>query len=96
MERLPCWMHCFVLLCQILLCGPKILGTINQHVIRYELQSRGTVHAHIIMWMNQIDMERVNNEITAEMQAIFDTTIGEFLESVDSHQNNLFKIVMRK
>ena len=41
----------------VLLTGPKILGTINQYVIRYELQSRGSVHAHIILWMNAVDVE---------------------------------------
>ena len=80
----------------ILLCGPKILGTIDQYVIQYELQSRGSVHAHIILWMNQVDIERVTNEIIATTPATFDTTIGEFLEPADSHQNNLFKIVMRE
>ena len=80
----------------ILLCGPKILGTIDQYVIRYKLQSRGSVHAHIILWMNQNDIERVTNEITAATPTIFDTTTGEFLEPIDSHQNKLFKIVMRK
>ena len=80
----------------ILLCGPKILGTIDQYVIRYELQSRGSVHAYIILWMNQNDIERVTNEITAATPAIFDTTTGEFIEPIDSHQNELFKIVMRK
>jgi len=54
------------------------------------------VHAHIILWMNQVDIEQVTNEITAATPAIFATTIGEFLEHVDSHQNKLFKIVMRK
>ena len=30
------------------------------------------------------------------MPAIFDPTTGEFLEPIDSHQNKLLKIVMRK
>ena len=42
---------------EILLIGPKILGTIDQYVIRYELQSRGSVHAHIHLWMNSVDVE---------------------------------------
>ena len=62
----------------VLLSGPKVLGTIDQYVIRYELQSRGFVHAHIILWMNQVDVERITNEITAAMLATFDTTIEEF------------------
>src|ERR1700738_1838065 len=46
--------------------------------------------------MNQVDVERITNEITAALPATFDTTIEEFLEPIDSHQNKLFKIVMRK
>ena len=80
----------------VLLSGPKVLDTIDQYVIRYELQSRGSVHAHIILWMKQVDVERITNEITVAVLATFDTTIGEFLEPIDSHQNKLFKIVMRK
>ena len=43
----------------ILLFGPKRFGTIDQYVIRYEIHSRGFVHAHIILWMNQIHIERI-------------------------------------
>ena len=49
----------------ILLTGSKILGTIDQYVIQYELQSRGSMHAHIIMWRNSVDLERITNKITA-------------------------------
>ena len=80
----------------VLLTGSKILGTIDQYVIRYELQSRGSVHAHIILWMNFVDVEQITNELTALVPTIFDTTIREFLEPIDSHQNKLFKIVMEK
>ena len=54
------------------------------------------MHAHIIMWMNSIDVKRITNEITAAVSTILDTTIGELLEPIDSHENKLFKIVMRK
>ena len=46
--------------------------------------------------MNSVDVERITNEITAAVPTILDTTIGELLEPIDSHQNKLFKIVMRK
>lgn len=69
----------------ILLCAPKILGTINQYVIPYELQSRC-----------QVDIQQITNEIAAAIPTIFDTTFVEFLEPTNSHQNKLFKIGMRK
>ena len=48
------------------------------------------------MWMNAVDVERITNKITAAVSATSYTIIGEFLEPIDSHQNKLFKIVMRK
>ena len=76
--------------------GLKTLDTIDQYVIRYELQSRGSMHAHIILWINQVDIKRITNEMMVATPVIFGTTIGDFLEPIDSHQNKLFKIVMSK
>lgn len=46
--------------------------------------------------MNQVDMEQVTNEITTVILAIFDTTFTKFMEPTNSHQNKLFKIVIKK
>ena len=40
--------------------------------------------------------KQITNEITAATPTIFDTTTGEFLELIDSHQNKLLKTLMRK
>jgi hypothetical protein len=32
------------------LSGPKLLGSIKDYAIRYETQSRGSLHVHVILW----------------------------------------------
>jgi hypothetical protein len=34
-----------------------------KNVIHYELQHYGFVHAHIILWVHEYDLERITNEI---------------------------------
>jgi hypothetical protein len=48
---------------QLLLSSHHLLGNINQHVIRYEIQQRGSLHAHIIFWIMENDIEHITNEI---------------------------------
>ena len=79
-----------------ILSGSRILGCVKEYVVRYEIQFRGSLHAHIILWIENSDVEYVANEITATVPAVFDTTLKFFLEPTDSHQKRLFKEVMRK
>jgi hypothetical protein len=39
------------------------LSEIKKYVIHYELQHHGSVHAHIILWVNQNDWQIITNEI---------------------------------
>ena len=52
--------------------------------------------AHKILWVNQVDTERITKVLTAVMPSIFDTTLGEFLKLMDSHPTKLSKIAVRK
>ena len=46
--------------------SPGILGLVEHYVIRYEVQGRGSLHAHIMLWIHEDDIvDRVCNEITA-------------------------------
>ena len=42
-----------------------ILGLVEHFVIRYEVQGRGSLHAHIMLWIHEDDIDRVCSEITA-------------------------------
>ena len=88
--RLKKFMHSYIL------SGPRILGYVKEYVLRYEIQFRGSLHAHIILWIENSDVEHIANEITATVPAVFDTTLKKFLEPTDPHQNRLFKEVMQK
>ena len=68
----------------------------KEYVVRYEIQFRGFLHAHIMLWMKYADLECVAYEITASVLVVFDSTSGNFIEPIDIEQNTLFKTVMRK
>jgi hypothetical protein len=40
-----------------------ILGKIKKYVIRYELQHHESIHAQIILWVNENDLQIITNEI---------------------------------
>jgi len=61
-----------------------ILGKIKKYVIHYKLQHRGSIHAHIILWVNENGLQRITNEIEAFILAIFDKIIKAFIPPNDS------------
>ncbi len=50
------------------------LGQIKKNVIHYELQRHGSVHAHIILWVNENDLQRIKNEMIALIPIVFNKT----------------------
>jgi hypothetical protein len=56
----------------------------------------GSVHAHIILWINDIDVDRITNEIVAMVLAIIDEQSRKFILSDNEHDLTLFKLVERK
>jgi hypothetical protein len=73
-----------------------ILGEIKKYVIHYELQHRGSVHAHIILWVNENDLQRITNEIIVFIPTIFDKITKNIIPPNDSLQFKLFKMVLQK
>ncbi|MCO5604327.1 hypothetical protein L7F22_058492 [Adiantum nelumboides] len=49
--------------------GKGILGNVLHYLIRYEIQNRGSLHSHIILWISKDDIENVANEIMAYIPA---------------------------
>ena len=59
-----------------ILCSNSTLAFVKQHIICYEFQNRGLLHAHIIFLLtNLTDVKRITNEITAIILAIYDDNI---------------------
>ena len=76
--------------------GLCILDRVKEYIVRYEIQFCGSLHAHIMLWIEDADLEHVANEITASVPAIFDSTSGNFIEPTATEQNTLFKTVVNK
>jgi hypothetical protein len=68
---------------EIILSKTGALGRVKDYLIRYELQHCGSLHAHIILWIEDNDVERVTNEITAVIPASYDDEKKEFIEPTD-------------
>jgi hypothetical protein len=74
-----------------------ILGKVKEYVIQYEFNIHcGFVHAHIILWVNKNDLERITNEIIVFVPTIFDDTNAKFILLSDSLQLKLFHTVLSK
>ncbi len=39
----------------------------------------GSIHAHIILWINDVDVDRITNEIVAMVPATIDEQSGKFI-----------------
>lgn len=76
--------------------GHKLLGRVQHYLIRYECQGRGSLHAHIILWVHPEDVDHVASEITATMPAEFDSNDSDWIPPTDVYERKLFDIVKRK
>jgi hypothetical protein len=54
------------------------------------------VHAHIILWINDVDVDYIINEIVAIVLATIDEQFGKFILLDNEHDLTLFKLVERK
>jgi hypothetical protein len=69
----------------------------NPKLSRFSLYFRlGSVHAHIILWVNNVDVDRITNEIVAMVPTTIDEQSGKFILSDNEHDLTLFKLVERK
>jgi hypothetical protein len=73
-----------------------ILWKVKEYVIQYGLQHCGFVHAHIILWVDKNDLEKITNEIIVFVLTIFDDTNAKFILPNDSLQSKLFHMVLWK
>ncbi len=81
---------------QFLLSSHHVLGNIKQHVIQYEIQQHGSLHAHIILWIMENDIEHITNKIVTFVPTIFNNNKNEFIEPTDAMKHILYKLIMRK
>ncbi|DBA94595.1 TPA: hypothetical protein ACH3X1_002177 [Trebouxia sp. C0004] len=75
--------------------GNGILGRVKNHVIRYEVQDHGSLHAHIILWLEPLHVDRVATEITACIPAALDADTNLFMPPSDPQEAALFALTPR-
>eukprot|EP00798_Chlamydomonas_sp_ICE-L_P003121 gene3121-biopygen20880 len=74
-----------------------ILGRVTHHVIRYEVHNRGSLHAHIILWVDPKDIERIASEICGMVPAEVDpSNSSSFIEPECPEQARLLHMILRK
>ena len=44
-----------------------LLGRVEHHIIRYKIQNRGSLHAHIMLWLHVDNVDNVVGEIIAHI-----------------------------
>ena len=77
----------------------QILGRVTHYVTRIEVQHRGSLHVHILLWVDQADVARVADEIIAYVPAIYNADTKAFVPpnpSTHPMEHALFNIVTRK
>jgi len=86
--------HVNMFMHQHILKDNDILNKTKKYVICYELQHNGSIHAHIILWVNENDLQRITNEIVALIPIIFDKITKTFIPPNYSLQFKSFKLVL--
>jgi len=68
--------------------------TIIQIFLKFALYFHlGFVHAHIILWINDIDVDGITNEIVVMVLTIIDEQSRKFIMLDNEHDLTLFKLV---
>jgi hypothetical protein len=65
---------CLCICHQHILNGNGILGKIKEYIICFELQHHGFIHVHIILWLNENDLQIITIEIRVFIPILFDKT----------------------
>ena len=73
-----------------------LLGRITHYVVRYEMQSRQAMHAHVCLWVHDDDKSRVASEITQEIPGQYDEASKKFTIPEDPLLAKLHNIILTK
>ncbi len=70
----------------------SIFANNNPKLFKFALYFHlGSIHAHIILWINDIDVDHITNEIIAMVPTTIDEQFGKFILSNNEHDLTLFK-----
>jgi hypothetical protein len=66
---------------------------VSKFVLYFHL---GSIHAHIILCINDVDVDRITNEIVVMVPTTIDEQSGKFILPNNEHDLTLFKLVEQK
>ena len=49
--------------------GQQNFGKVLHSLVRYEVQSRGSLHTHIVLWLDPVDTLHLRHEVVAHVLA---------------------------
>ena len=73
-----------------------IFGKVLRYMYRLEVQERGSLHVHMVLWLDPSDVDRVSSEIVACVPAEWDEATGEFIPPTDPEELLMYRLVRRK
>jgi hypothetical protein len=73
-----------------------IFGNVTDHLVRYEVQGRGSLHVHMLLWLHPDDIDSVSSEISGAVPAEWDASTSAFREPTDPLELELYRLVLRK
>jgi hypothetical protein len=76
--------------------GSGMLGEVLHYLVRYEVQGRGSLHCHIILWINPNDLVQVSREICAYVPGHWDPEAKTWTPPAGEVERELFNIVLKK
>lgn len=83
-----------------ILAGEKVLGDVDEYVLRYECQGRQSLHIHMCVWLKTPeDVDNLKQNLTCRIPAEYCTETKAFIvpdKDTDPVQHRLFNLVMDK
>ena len=72
-----------------------LLGKVKHSVVKWEVQGRGSLHTHVLLWIEPEDVDRVSAQISGAMPADLDAN-KKWFPPDDPFERRLFDILQAK
>jgi len=76
--------------------GEEVLGNVQHYVVRYEVQQRDSLHAHVMLWVAEEEVATCGDGIVGCVPAEFDHEAQDFVPPTDEEASRLFGLVVDK
>lgn len=76
--------------------GYGLLGRVTNYLVRYEVQGRGSLHAHIILWIHPDDLQEVSKDIIAYISGNWNSHTSTWAPHPTDKNRKLLDLVLKK